>query len=486
MSDNWFDKYRRRFAIRRQASAAQKRPMTASTAALQACHMQQQRLQTMTTERQATLLAMLSDDVFDELTALYHSELSLQQLTTLDRAVSRLGAVRALLPPAPAGGFSLTELFDEVRSLATTEAIAHGCELHTLVYDDLPDHFHGDPAKLRILLLQHCSAMLRGMESGALIIRAMIDDSDESNELDDDDDPDPQDTEGDHPLRVCISLQSGCEAMLAAPPELDADAIELATTIGAWLQPCNPGEQELALVLTLEVDASHASPPLPAPLDHRVVEIFHPCSSARYSLESRLRGMNLHTRELEQLSDSGLGGDQVATLLLAVPVGADLDGALAMLSARASTPTPLLVLSDQPPPATLPAEFDWLPACIDDQSLYQHLSRILRKQQPANPTQTTPSDLDPMLTEELTRMLAAEFPATLAHLQDCARRGDREELKTIAHKLKGGSAYCGASGLHEVARALDQVALTAATRHIDYLLERLSHETCGLPEPAEK
>ena len=78
-------------------------------------------------------------------------------------------------------------------------------------------------------------------------------------------------------------------------------------------------------------------------------------------------------------------------------------------------------------------------------------------------------------------MLIAELPKSLSTMQDCLDRNDRNRLKSVSHKLKGGSAYCRAPALHEAARALDQAALTASVRHVDYLLQRLKGEADAMP-----
>jgi len=469
MAKNWIDKIYH-FLRRGDPTAGDCTAATTLTTALNTQLEQQRQLHARRHIQRSTSVAQVSDDASATLTSLYQSGLSSTQTAQLDQLATELQALRSLSTVTVATGFGLNTLFDDVHSLLQTDLTRHGCELHPLVYDDLPSQFRGNAAALRALLVLLCSSMLQDITSGALTLRAMLDDTE----------PQPADlANSDAGTRVLISLQrDGDPPSDRHRPELPSQADAQAALCEARLHGFDPDQVELTLSITLSPQRHSSATPLPPPPDGRPIEVFHPSSSARYSLQARLRHMNLHSSEIDTLAASTISDNDTAALLMALPDKLDQHSALATVTALTATSAPaiIIVLSDKPPPAPLPSGVSWLPSGVDDASLYQHILRRLRLQPPQAVIAADAPGGNPSLTSELKQMLAAELPATLTQMDDCIQRGDRDQLKATAHRLKGGSAYCDEPNLHAAARELDHAVRSAPTAHLHYLLERLKSE----------
>jgi HPt (histidine-containing phosphotransfer) domain-containing protein len=58
---------------------------------------------------------------------------------------------------------------------------------------------------------------------------------------------------------------------------------------------------------------------------------------------------------------------------------------------------------------------------------------------------------------------ASRLPSKLAAIEELAARGDWEEARRAAHKLRGSAATYGFAAIGEAAAALEQLALDAAS-----------------------
>ena len=486
MADTLLQKFCRLIGLQASPSAHSATDPAVTVAALEARLLLQQRLMSDRQRQARQQTAMLGEDATANLQRLLSTDLSPPQTALLDQTMASVQAMQFNLRDTSGAGFSLRTLLDQVCLLAASQASRHGSELHPLVYDDLPSRFHGDPEPLRALLVLLCSHALRSMESGALIIRAMLDDSEadpiENQREDPCEDqglaPDPHKARHgalrggprERRSRVCFSLQRECGAVTVPWGEYPSDCRGLAASLHARLPPASDDEQ--LLCAPLMADDNYRAPPLPNPLDARVVALFHPCAAARASLNYRLRGMNLHSRPVEHLGE--IDTERSVALLLALPAGHAHDHTLAVAASLALPE--LIVLSDAPRPTELAATVQWLPASIDDERLYQHLQQALRRAETTSPPTPIADAPELARSEALRQAFLANFPQTLSELRACLQRNDRSALKTITHKLKGGAAYCDLPALYRVARRLDQAACCAPASVIDYLLQRLAME----------
>lgn len=477
MADTLLNKIFRFLGLHAPASATPADTPAVSVASLEARLLLQQRLLHDREQQARQQAAMLADDATAALRQLLDSAPSPPQTLLLDQATASLQAMQSRLGDDRNSGFSLRTLLDQVCLLTSAQASRHDSEIHPLVYDDLPARFHGDPEPLRALLVLMCSHALRSMESGALIIRAMLDDSeplqDDAPATDNSLQNSANAAHGGRPqapLQLCISLQRECGAVTVPWGDFPHDCRALAASLDAQLPPSSDDEQRLILTLTPDHQGKEAV--LPNPLDTRAVALFHPCAAARASLSYRVRGMNLHSRPVEHLGEIEV--ERSIALLLALPAGSSDEHTLAV-AASLGLPA-LLVLSDAPRPADLSAKVHWLPAGIDDQRLYQQLQRALRhaaELSPATPPQGNTAEAS---GSTLQQVFFADLPTTLSNLRACLQRNDRGALKSLTHKLKGGAAYCELPALYQLARRLDQAACCAPVGIIDYLLQRLAME----------
>lgn len=63
------------------------------------------------------------------------------------------------------------------------------------------------------------------------------------------------------------------------------------------------------------------------------------------------------------------------------------------------------------------------------------------------------------MAKEMLRLLAAELPPFKLKLQACLANQDTEALNTLAHKLHGGSLYCGVAPLQKQCLLVEQATL---------------------------
>ena len=463
MADTLLHKICRLIGLQSSTNASFAEYPATTTAALETRMLLQQRLMSDQNRQARQQAAMLGDDAMDALLQLLHSGLTPAQIVLLDQSVASLQAMQAQLREDAIGGFSLHSLLDQVCLLVASQANRHDSELHPLVYGDLPPHFRGDPEPLRTLLVLLCSNTLRSMESGALIIRAMLDET-ETNAPD-------IGGQSNNTSQVCFSLQRECGAITVPWGDFPSDCRELATSLDAQL---SASEDEYTLCTPLTTDTHYRKPMLPNPIDAHVIAVFHPCDAARASLSYRLRGMNLHSQSVKNLSDINL--QRSVALLLALPPGPPHDHLLAVALSLALPA--LVVLSNTAQPINMPATVQWLPASIDDQRLYHRMQRALRQ---AESNAITPPASAPTATagapdNNLQQVFLGDFPDTLSALRACLQRNDRRTLKNLTHKLKGGAAYSDLPMLYQVACRLDQAACCAPVSVIDYLLLRLEME----------
>lgn len=60
------------------------------------------------------------------------------------------------------------------------------------------------------------------------------------------------------------------------------------------------------------------------------------------------------------------------------------------------------------------------------------------------------------IVHDILKMLVDSFPEELRELDVAREKEDWECVRAIAHKLKGGSSYCGTMRLKDVSTALDR------------------------------
>ena len=502
MADTLLNNLRRSIGLRPATNTPPGKPDVAAAVAPAARLLLLQRLMADQQRQVRQQTSMLADDSSATLLQLLRSGVDAGQTALLDHAIANLHAMQLHQHHSSdigSAGFSLSALLDQVCLLNAAQARQQGTELHPLVYDDLPDHFHGDAEPLRALLALLCANAMQGMESGVIIIRAMLDDSPTEDGSKNGQEIGPGfgvaeqagDAELAADIRICVSLQRDCATTRVPWRETPSNCDALLSFLNAQLSH-SAEDDEQRLVITLRANHHYAGNALPNPLDARVVSVFHPCAAARHSLNYRLHRMNLHAMPVERVGD--VNGEHCVALLLALPSGYDAGLALAV---AASLPVPvppsqLVVLSDSPPPTELDRRVRWLAAGIDDRRLYQQLLHVLREAESiANPGTNpvaAPVVNEPRPTEEhagselppsLQQLFLAEFPQTLSALRACHQHHDRSALKSLSHKLKGGAAYCDLPALYQVARRLDQAAPAAPAATIDYLLQRLEIEAAN-------
>jgi HPt (histidine-containing phosphotransfer) domain-containing protein len=425
-------------------------------------------------QRRGDELGALIAVVFRDLAALYRGGLDDHQTTALDRTLVSLQQVTEiaarLTRPTDTGLFRLADLLDEVCLLCGPRANERRIDLIPLAFDDVSLAYRGDPGALRRLLVQLCSMLIDESGPGPLVLRAML-----------------ADPEGDHGTdkgeALWITLESQGPAANSAQSELPPMDPERSGI--ADLKPRLERTSGAGIRLSLSLTPTTAtSDPQPVPPGDPAILFHHPLDIARSALGQRLRRLRFDARELDDLSTIGSGEDwaNAAALVLALPAGAESGAALPAL---ASAPLPVILLSDSPSPIT--GSTVRLPTCVDDAGLFRALSGTIHRHRLAKPPVVHAPDAaaaltggDPELGERLLRMLIDELPTSLHTLQETIRQDHRQGLKDAIHKLKGGAAYCGVPALHQVAVALDQVALSAPPALIALLFERLQAEAQAL------
>ncbi len=79
------------------------------------------------------------------------------------------------------------------------------------------------------------------------------------------------------------------------------------------------------------------------------------------------------------------------------------------------------------------------------------------------------TDGDRALADELVRMLTSELPQHRRDIVAAVAEADLARVAQLAHKLSGGAAYCGATGLKAASDALD---VAASNNDVESVLRR--------------
>ncbi len=88
--------------------------------------------------------------------------------------------------------------------------------------------------------------------------------------------------------------------------------------------------------------------------------------------------------------------------------------------------------------------------------------------------------------DDVLQMFLQEWPELLTGLQYHLDQGEREQLRTLAHRLKGGCRNLGAALVAEAAMAIEQSALTADMVDIQASIDRLQQLDKGLVSAVER
>lgn len=84
---------------------------------------------------------------------------------------------------------------------------------------------------------------------------------------------------------------------------------------------------------------------------------------------------------------------------------------------------------------------------------------------------------DEKLASELLEALLVSLPADLSSLIELLEAGDWPGIDDAAHRIRGATAYCGASALDKALQALKVAAKASDEQGVARSLQQVEHET---------
>jgi HPt (histidine-containing phosphotransfer) domain-containing protein len=84
---------------------------------------------------------------------------------------------------------------------------------------------------------------------------------------------------------------------------------------------------------------------------------------------------------------------------------------------------------------------------------------------------------DAALAEELFAILLEGLPGDLERLRLSCRNRNWSEVAGIAHRMRGGTGYCGVPALSEALRKLEQAAIKGEVAGVQQRLDQVENET---------
>lgn len=86
------------------------------------------------------------------------------------------------------------------------------------------------------------------------------------------------------------------------------------------------------------------------------------------------------------------------------------------------------------------------------------------------------------MVHELLKMLVDGFPEEIKQLETAYKNANWESIRAIAHKLKGGSSYCGAMRLQTVCAKLETSIKNSKMNLVEELYKQLLTEIKAVEE----
>ena len=77
------------------------------------------------------------------------------------------------------------------------------------------------------------------------------------------------------------------------------------------------------------------------------------------------------------------------------------------------------------------------------------------------------------VADELLRMLREDLPGQYQSLTQAFGQGDLEQVRELAHKIRGSANYCGAPALRQAADALENAILDGRSSGLEPLVTGL-------------
>jgi HPt (histidine-containing phosphotransfer) domain-containing protein len=383
--------------------------------------------------------------------------------------------------------FRLRDCMDSVVALTAPAAGQMERDLLAMVYDDVPDHLVGDIGALTRLLVGWLDAALSGVVAAASyegrgepwVLRVMLDEV-----------ADP------HGARLRLRFSLPCvDPVLGEPDEwntllqrLEGSGSATDSGFSAWF--------------TAQEECSCDAGPRGHGLQGRRAWLYDPHPLTSTVLGHRLRDLGLRVSTfdapedlLRAVANDGEGDSGGAELIV---LGMAAEGPAQRVSDRvwqdliAVARVPLVGLTTASPAgaptvaAAAPGKEALLlpksaPRSLLQVSLEALLAGLRDAEVASMPIYDRAKALElaggsEELAQQLLEMLREELPQRRDALRRALEEDAREELRHVAHKLRGGASYCGVLALERVAGELEQQALEGGTERVRGLTGKVEHE----------